>query len=155
GITHPTTQVPRLEGVDGGPVAWTLHVPVGYQLAPVGASTGQSAHAPASAAGLYLRRAACQYQLSSILAGSMQLSASAAVSSLALAQRRFYRACDDADRSLATLGEGGDSGPDGQSLEEWSRSLQEQNRQLARQHGFEALRAEAKRQATAGQRDSK
>jgi hypothetical protein len=102
---------------------------------------------PASAAGLELRRASCQYHLSTILASKFGAGDSAALAPLAGAQRRFYQAYRKAEQKLAMLDAGADIGPSGQQLDEWAATLREDNRQLARQHGFESLRAEADQQA--------
>jgi hypothetical protein len=150
GLERPRLPAPHLDGVDDGPMLWTVHAPAGYRLASGGASLDQPARVamPASAPGLDLRRAAGQYQLSAILAGKPWTGDGAALASLAAAQRRFYRTCRYAEQGLATLDVGGDAGPEGQTLDEWLSALREQNRQLARQRGFESLRAEAERQAT-------
>jgi hypothetical protein len=149
GPEHPRLHMPYLDGVDDGPTAWTVHVPAGYRPAPAGETLGQPRRTavPASAAGLELRRAACHYQLSAILASKLRAGDSAVLASLASAQRRFYNACRNAEQNLAMLDVGGDAGPDGQLLGEWVGTMREENRQLARQHGFESLRAEAERQA--------
>lgn len=154
GLERPRMQAPHLDGVDDGPMLWTVHLPAGYRLAPPGTTLGQPARAPApaSATGLDLRRAAGQYQMSTVLAGKPWTGDSAALTSLAAAQRRFYRACRYAEQGLASLGAGGDAGPNGQPLDEWLNTLREQNRQLAHQRGFESLRAEAERQAAAPRR---
>src|SRR5262249_50712459 len=58
--------------------------------------------------------------------------------------------CRFAERELALPTNVPDSGPQGQNLEDWLQRLREQNRELAREQGFEALRAEAERQVRAG-----
>ena len=145
-------QIPALDGVDEGPVLWTVHVPAGYLPAPAGDKLLPSGRAavPASAAGLEVRRAAGQHRLSAILAEKVRAGDSTALASLAAAQNRFYRACRFAQQTLAVLGDGGDHGPADQSLGDWLSQLREQNLQLARENGLESLRADAERQVRAG-----
>jgi hypothetical protein len=152
GLEQPRMQMPALNGVDEGPVLWTVHVPAGYQPAPVGNKVLPSVRtaAPASAAGLELRRAAGQHRLSAILAEKLRSGDSTVLASLVAAQGRFYRACRYADQTLAVLGDGNDLGPADQSLDDWLSQLREQNVQLAREKGFESLRADAERQVRSG-----
>jgi hypothetical protein len=149
-------QLPYLDGVEPGPTAWTVHVPAGFQPSPTGEKLDRPARsaAPASAAGLQLRRAACQYQLSTILASKIGAGDSADLASLASTQQRFYRACRKAEQHLAMPDVRGDTGPGGQALDEWVATLREDNRRLARKYGFESLRAEAEHQAQGQSRAS-
>src|SRR5262249_42718512 len=101
GLERPRLQAPHIEGVEEGTMLWTVHAPAGYQLASNGASLSQPVHRPtlASAPGNEVRRAAGQYQLSTILADKPWTGDSAALASLAEAQRRFYRACRYAEQA--------------------------------------------------------
>jgi hypothetical protein len=154
GLERPRMQLPSLDGVDEGPVLWMVHVPAGYQPAPSGDKVLPSVRValPASAGGLEVRRAAGQERLSALLAEKLRSGDSKALDALASAQRRFYRACRFAEQVLAALGGGSDHGPDDQPLEDWLTQLREQNLQLARQHNFESLRADAERQVRSGPR---
>jgi hypothetical protein len=67
---------------------------------------------------------------------------------LAEAQRAFYGECLRAEQALEQGAAA--EGPGGESAGGWLRDLRERNRELARQEGFEKVRAEAERSARAG-----
>lgn len=142
-LDRPRLDRPRLEGVADSPAVWTVRVPPGYRGAP-----GESATRPVSAAGLVLRRAHAQVQLSAALADKVR-GRDAAAAQFAAAQRRFYRSCREAEAALAVAD--AETGPSGQPLAVWLRELMEQDRQLARTALLEELRAKAEHQVRAGQ----
>jgi hypothetical protein len=145
-LLRPRLQLPQIEGVENGSTLWTVHVPAGYQTAPPGKgySPPSKVAKAASLPGFDLRRAEAQYRLSELMSGKLLGGDASLIQQLAASQRRFYEFCRDAERGLAASVVS-EVGPRGQSLEDWLRELREQNRQLARQQGFEAVRAEAER----------
>lgn len=129
-LDWPNLDPPQLEGVQAGPVLWTVHVPAGYQLSP------SSARSPllASAAGQDLRRAAAQLQLLSLLAERAQTSSdNAFVAQVVSARERFerYRRHGEHQLTQPTLGVP-DTGPYGQSLSDWLQHLRAQFAQIDR-----------------------
>lgn len=168
-LDRPNLNQPRLEGVADGPAVWTVHVPPGYSADAAGRMAWSGAQ-PLGRAGLDLRRAEAQLHLSKVLARQLQSRGDAFAAQLAAAQRRFYEHLRDADYWLTTSAartalrrtalrwpeEGepasatADRGPQGQELGSWLQELEEENRKLAQAGpSFEALRAEAQRQARA------
>jgi hypothetical protein len=139
-LERPRLLAPHLVGVDDEPMLWTVHVPNGYEPTPSGRTQAASAldAVATTATECDLRRAEAQLQLSSVLADRMRPSDSGFVAALASAQLRFYRAC-----RYAELSKGGTSEASTAELIE----LRERNQQLARQHNFEGIRAEAERLA--------
>jgi hypothetical protein len=138
-LERPRLLAPHLEGVDDGPILWTIHVPNGYEPTP---SSRQQAVSKfdaeaATASDGEVCRAEAQLRLSTVLANKMRPGDSGAIPALAAAQQRFYRACRHAE-----LGSNGSADSTARLSE-----LREQNVQLARQYSFEAMRAEAERQA--------
>ena len=72
---------------------------------------------------------------------------------LRAAQQRFYHYCRYAEYELTSSPAlTGDSGPNGQALNEWLRELKEQNTQTARLRGFDKIRDEAERHSFGGSR---
>jgi hypothetical protein len=143
-LERPNLEPCHLES-GSGPVVWSVAVPAGYRAS--GGLPGDGASWGTTSATVDVRRAAAQLRLSEVLArrghgesGSPQLAA---------AQRRFYRSCRLAECELATQGAGTDLGPGGQSVADWLQQLEDDNQQLARTNGFEALQTEAHRQARA------
>jgi hypothetical protein len=147
-VERPRLQLPQLEGVDAAPVLWTIHVPSGYQIARNGdrCDHGRSASL-VSMASLELHQAACQLQLSTILADRLGAGDASVLNDLSAAQKSFYRACRHAEQNLA-LGIGDeDKGPGNQPLNEWLKALRDRNYQLARLQGFDSLRSDSELQA--------
>jgi hypothetical protein len=148
-LERPQLQLPQLDGVADGPAVWTIHVPVGFHAAPSEDRQNRLRTAtPASAASLELHRAAAQHRLSILLANRLKSGDTSVLAALGTAQQHFYRASHYAEQLLAAGIGDSDAGPDGQPLIEWLRTLREESIQLARQQGFESLRAEAEIQAT-------
>src|SRR5262249_28364285 len=129
----------------GGPVVWSVEVPAGYRAA--GSPQRDGAPRAASSASLDVRRAEAQLRISEVVARRGR--GDAGSPTLVAAQRRFYHYCRLAECELGTHGAGTDLGPGGQSVAEWLQQLEDDNQQLARAHGFEALQNEAHRQARA------
>jgi hypothetical protein len=144
-LERPNLEPCRLESGAGGPLVWSVAVPAGYRA--TGGLQGDGAPRAASAASLDVRRAEAQLRISEVL--SRRGRGEAASPPLVAAQRRFYHYCRLAECELATQGAGTDLGPGGQELSEWLQQLEDDNQQLARAHGFEALQTEAHRQARA------
>jgi hypothetical protein len=169
-LDRPNLERPRLRGARDGPVVWDVAVPAGY-------GAGVPAHEaarPASRAGVELRRAEAQLQLSAALAAKARGRGDASAAQLAAAQRRFFEAVrnaqhwlatdaarpalarsaslgGDADGALAAQAVVADSAPDGRGLAEWLQQMEEREAQVARTSPeLEAVRAEARRQAWAG-----
>jgi hypothetical protein len=148
-VERPRMQMPQIVGVGDGPALWSAYVPAGYHAARN--EDGQNrawAALPASAASLDLHRAAAQHRLSTILANRLRSGDTSVLVALAGAQQRFYRACRFAEQLLNVGIGNSDASGDGQSPLEWLKRLREDNIQLARQQGFESLRAEAEIQAS-------
>jgi hypothetical protein len=137
--TQPRLQRPVLEGAANGPVVWTVYAPPGHEVQP-----GAGAVA-LSAASVELRRADAQYRVSRALVEAAPEHGRFPPDALDAAQRRFYESCRYA---ALGLGSSADLGPKGQPLADWLQELQEQNRRLARAHGFEALRTQAEQART-------
>src|SRR5262249_5318905 len=147
-LERPRLHLPQLEGVDAAPVLWTVHVPAGYQIARNDdrSNSGRSP-SPVSAATLDLQHAACQQHLSTVLANRLRAGDTSMLSKLSNTKQLFYRASRYAEQNL-TLGIGDeDTGPEGQLLSEWLKALRDRNYQLAREQGFDSLRAECELQA--------
>jgi len=145
---EPSLQLPILEGVDAAPVLWTVHVPAGYQIARNGdRSNPGRGPSPISAATLDLHRASCQQRLSTLLAYRLRAGDTSMLIKLSASQQHFYRACRDAEQNLAVGIGDEDAGPEGQLLSEWHKALRDRNYQLAREQGFDSLRAESELQA--------
>jgi hypothetical protein len=128
---------------------WTLRIPAGWEVAQE-TLTGSLGEGAARVGALALHRAEAQLHISQELC--KQGRDSIASAPLASAQRRFALHCRQARRALDVgANRGGARGPNDQNLAEWLRKLQADNHELADQNGFEDLRAEAERQADAGE----
>ncbi len=148
-LDRPNLAPPRIVDALYGPALWTVLVPPGWELAQSSPSSRLGMGAAREGA-LALYRAEAQLRLSQELCA--QRPASAATVPLAAAQRRFARYCRHARHALEVGADrGGVTGPAGQTLAEWLQKLQAENGALAGQHGFEAARADAERQAHAGE----
>jgi hypothetical protein len=148
-VERPQLQLPQLDGVADGPAVWTVYVPVGFQATPNEDTQNRVRTAlPASAVCLELHRAAAQHRLSIFLANRLKSGDTSVLAALGTAQQHFYRACHYAEQLLAAGIGDSDASPDGQPLIEWLKGLREESIQLARQQGFESLRAEAEIQVT-------
>jgi hypothetical protein len=143
-LGQPLLQMPFVEGAVVGPALWSVYLPAGYEAeaaAPPALLPGQ---ARAATAALY--RAEAQLRVSAALAETSRGATSAA---LASAQQRFYAACRQAEQDLQLTDDRNATGPAGDTLPQWLRSLQDENRKLAKEHGFEEVRAEAERRSEA------
>jgi hypothetical protein len=150
-LLRPSREEPHLVGLGGGPVLWSIQVPAGYTASlPVGGvGAGPGVARPSSRAVLELSRAEAQLRLSEALARQIQGRGDDFVAQLTAAQRRFYQNSRYAEHWL--VGETGpltDPGPNGLSLAEWRRQLEDRNEKLAKQYpGVAAIQGEAIRQA--------
>jgi hypothetical protein len=132
-----------------GPILWTVLVPPGWapEQSTPSARLGMGA---AREGALALYRAEAQLRISQELC--QQDRVSAASTALAAAQRRFALYCRHA-RNALQLGadHGGVLGPEGQTLADWLQKLQTEDRELAGQNGFDAVRTDAERRSAAGE----
>jgi hypothetical protein len=141
-LAHPLLQTPIVEASIGGPSIWTIFQPPGFEAVSGNLPAPRPGRARAAAAALY--RAVAQLRVSAALAEVRE----GVASSLAAAQQRFYASCRQVEEALSLSdGDGGVSGPNGESLADWRAALLEQDRELAKQHHFEDTRAEAERRA--------
>jgi hypothetical protein len=132
-----------------GPALWTVLTPAGWEPAQSTAASRLGRGATREGA-LTLYRAAAQLRISQELC--KQKRDSGATTALAAAQRRFALYCLHARHALDMgANRGGVTGPAGQTLAEWLQKLQGENRELAGPNGFENVRADAERQAAAGE----
>src|SRR5438105_12216834 len=146
-LGEPNLAAPLIDGVSEGPVIWTLHVPSGFDVGPATAAI------PGSFPGHDLRRADSQLRLSTLLAEGPRGGSELIRHQLRAAQQRFYHYCRYAEYELTSSPAlTGDSGPNGQALNEWLRELKEQNTQTARLRGFDKIRDEAERHSFGGSR---
>ncbi len=141
-LERPRLERPEFPGVADGPVAWSLHVPADYA-----ASVGAAGLTPSGGAGLDLARAEAQQRLSAALVEAAR--GGPVPPALAALQQRFYRLCRYAAAARAASRLEPAVSPDGKDFEDWLEDMRERNRELARGHDFEGLRAEAERQARA------
>jgi hypothetical protein len=142
-LEHPLLQTPLLESSISGASVWTVFRPAGFEAIRGGVPAPQPGRARAAAASLC--RAEAQLRTSAVLAEGPH---EGITTPLAAAQQRFYASCRQAEEALQlTDGDGGEIGPNGESLSDWRDSLLEQNRALAKKNNFEELRAEAERRA--------
>ena len=137
-LDRPNLTRPRLAGVTDGPALWTVHVPHGYTISqPDGATPGTPS--AATATDHDLRRAETQLELSGLLAESIRFSADPTLAAqLLAAQKQYYKNCWRAARRPSTS-EGTQAG---------LKQLEERNRQLATNLGFEKVRARAEKEAS-------
>lgn len=149
-LDRPNLERPRVEGVGDAPVVWTLRTPFGYEATV--RSNGSSDLRPADRATVDLWRAAGQLRLSAALAVLGGVSPQTRDVQLALAQHRFYLYGRRAEYALSTAASPSTAlGPKGQSLSDWLRDLEEENRELSVALGFEDVRMEAQRQVQSGE----
>jgi hypothetical protein len=139
-LDKPLLQLPRFEGAAGGQAVWTLQTPQDYR-SDYPAETPEPGAMPATRAEVDLRRAEAQLRLSAMLAEQTPEGPSL-VAQLGAAQQRFYQHCRFAEHELALS-------PSSETS--WLQQLRDENKELARTHGFERTRAEAERTARAGQ----
>lgn len=135
-LEHPRLLAPHLAGIDDWRSLWTVHVPSGYEPAS-GKGQTSSDSKTATASECDLCRAEAQLQLSTLLANKIRPGDEAPIAALAAAQQCFYRACRYAELASSVQSD----------TPTRLSALREQNQQLARQHGFETIRAEAERHA--------
>jgi hypothetical protein len=129
---RPRLQALALDGVGEFPTLWTVRTPNGYQMASAFSEAETS-----SAAAHELRRAEAQLQLCTLLAERMPSNGAEALRPrLLAAQERFYRACHRA-RFQADMTSG---------LERQLQELLGRNRQMAQDHGLEALRSQVEKE---------
>jgi hypothetical protein len=138
-LERPLLQTPVIEGSVVGAALWTVFVPAGFEEIPGDGPILRPGPARAAVAALY--RADAQLRVSAALADTAPEGGTAA---LASAQQRFYAFCRQAEQALQ-LADGDDdvTGPAGESLSGWLRTLLDENRRLAREHKFEDTRADA------------
>jgi hypothetical protein len=141
-LDRPRLEAPALEGARAGPLLWTVHVPPGW-AARRWAGAEALGSGPARAAALELARAAAQLEVSRSLAEQQQREGAGAGDDLAKAQRQFAAACRRAEQALELRAD--------RALGERLRELRQRDRELAKQHRFEAVRAQAERQARLGE----
>jgi hypothetical protein len=144
-LSRPLLQTPVIEGASEGPGIWTVFVPADFE--PGSSRTPTLKPGPGRAALVALYRAESQVRISEALTSQAREAGSGA---LAAAQERFYANCRQADLALQLTGDdGAGAAPNGDSLAQWQRALLDENRTLAREHGFEEVRAEAERRSEA------
>jgi hypothetical protein len=139
-LGRPFLALPRFEGASGGEAIWTLQTPRDHRVERL-AESHEGGATPATRTDLDLRRAEAQLRLSTILAEQAP-EGNRLAAQLAAAQQRFYQHCRFAEHEL-TLSPSAAS--------DWLQRLREENKEMARTHGFEKTRAEAERTARAGQ----
>jgi hypothetical protein len=146
-LDRPEMRLPRLEGVEMGPVVWTVDVPAGWETADGrhGLLTGANRRAT-----IELYRASAQLALSRELVRQPRTDEQA----LASAQDRFARSCWLAELALKA---GADprlrASPQGTPLKEWLTQLRGQNSELCRVYHLEEMRQEAERRLRQGDTD--
>jgi hypothetical protein len=143
-LERPLLQTPSVDGAVAGPALWTVFLPAGFEAAA--GSSPALLPGPARAAAAALYRAEAQLRVSAALAETVRSSTPAG---LGYAQQRFYAACRHAEQDLQLTDDRTTTGPAGDSLPQWHRSLLDENRRLAKEFGFEEVRAEAERRAEA------
>jgi hypothetical protein len=125
-LTRPSLKPARLNGVQGGPLFWTVLVPPGYTLhnwsSEVKLTPGHG-----RAAQLALYRAGVQEQTLAILGEGSGEGETEALRNAALARLAWY--CRSAESELGWGDDGKEQGPDGQKLSDWLAHLQSRLRQ--------------------------
>jgi hypothetical protein len=148
-LEHPNLTPPVLVDALPGPILWTMWTPDGWEPATSkdGARLGTGSTREGT---LALFRAEAQLQITRELCQNGRDGANS--ESLSAAQRRFARHCLHAQHALDVgASRGGAMGPSGQSLAAWLHQLREDNGELARQKGFDDVRVESERLASAGE----
>jgi hypothetical protein len=147
-LDHPSLLPPTIVDAIIGPSLWTLRVPSGWEVPDLPRGSLGEGAARTGARALY--RAEAQLRISQEICKQARDSVTSA--SLAAAQRRFALYSRVARHAVDVgANHSGVRGPNGQTLVEWLRKLQSDNRELADHNGFEDLRAEAERQVDTGE----
>ena len=146
-LDRPRLAPSEVVGAQKGPVLWTVMVPPGWETAK-STPTNRLGTGAAREGALALYRAEAQLRISQELCKQGR----EAAAPLAASQRRFAQYCRHARHAL-DLGanRGGVTEPAGQTLEEWLQKLESDNRELVERSGLESVRADAERQADAGE----
>jgi hypothetical protein len=139
-LDQPLLEQPRFENASQSVTVWTLQTPCGYNASYSSAAVSTAA-TPATRVELDLRRAEAQLHLSAMLADSPR-GGDFSAAQLSAAQQRFYQHCRFAEHELALSPS---------AVSDRLQQLRDQNKELARTHGFEKTRADAERSAHAGQ----
>ncbi len=147
-LEQPKLDPPTVKDALMGTSLWSLRIPIGWEIQ--GTPPGDLGEGAARMGTSALYRAEAQLHLSEEICKHGRDNVTSAP--LSASQRRFALYCRQARRALA-VGANRDSvrGANGQTLAEWLRKLQADNRELADQNGFEDVRAEAERQTEAGE----
>jgi hypothetical protein len=142
-LEHPVLQTPVVEGAVGGPGVWTVYLPAEFEAIYGDAPAPRPGRARAAAAALY--RAEGQLRICAALA---EAGREGVLTSLAAAQMRFYSLSRQAEEALQLADDTSlETGPEGETLADWHRSLLAENRRMAKDHKFEDTRAEAEHRA--------
>jgi hypothetical protein len=142
-LEHPLLQTPGIEGAVAGPGVWTVFVPAGFEALRGDAPALRPGRARAAA--VALSRADGQLR---VCAALVEAARDGTLPALATAQQRFYSACRQAEEALQFADDANaETGPGGETLAEWERSLLDEDRRLAKEFKFEETRAEAERRA--------
>jgi hypothetical protein len=131
-------QTPAIEGATDGPAVWTVYIPTGYEM--VASDSPRPLPGPARSAKAALFRADAKLRVSAALTETAREGVAAP---LVAAQQRFYFYCRQAEQALQDANESQETGPSGESLAQWLRTLLDENRRLARERDFEETRVEA------------
>lgn len=139
----PVLDLPRLAPAAGGEVAGRVYIPAGFRADVAFRGTQER-----SAGQWEVERCAAFLRLIAYLAQRDRPAGDTALADLREAQAEFVRA---ARRAQERLDESPDAalGPDGQRLDTRLQALRDQNRRLARAHGFDRLRTQAEKQPLA------
>jgi hypothetical protein len=140
-LNAPNLDRPRLDGARDGPVAFTVFAPPGYEVLADGAALKPGL---ARAASPDLAEATAQLAVSGYLAEQRSQGAAIDGMQLAESQRRFADICRCAERAVEATGD--------KVVADQLQALRKANIEQAKRQGYDDVRTDAERQASAATR---